>query len=265
MTVRTDFMPGEFCWIDLAAHNLKTAVAWYGELFGWSHFEMPSQPGAPPYAFFMKGENAVAGIGQMSDEMQAKGIPPIWNNYINSADCEATEARVVELGGTVTVPTQEIPGHGKLAFFLDPEGASFAAWESLPGKGQGVVTKEPGSLSWNELMTRDSAKAQQFYHDLIGWDFAPMPMDGIDYVVIKNDGEDAGGFMPMDGPHFEGVPAHWLVYFEVSDCDVAASKASETGGTVVVPPTAIPVGKFSVLKDPQGGVFSVIELTNAGC
>ncbi|MCP3914566.1 MAG: VOC family protein [bacterium] len=259
MPVRNDFAPGEFCWIDLAAHDSAAAQEWYGALFGWSHFSMETG-GGPPYAFFMNGDSTVGGVAQMADEMQAQGIPPMWNSYICTQDCAATEARVKEIGGTVTVPTMEVPGHGKLAFFLDPEGASFAAWQTTNVSGPGVMVQEPGSLSWNELMTRDSAKASKFYGELVGWDFAPMPMGDVNYTMIKNADKDAGGMMAMEGPHFEGIPAHWLVYFAVVDCDATAAKAGATGGKVNVPPTDIPVGKFSILSDPQGAVFGVITL-----
>ena len=266
MVVRNDFAPGEFCWVDLSAHDLEAAIAWYATLFDWSHTMMETPGGGPPYAFFQKGEAVIGGIGQMSDEMKAQGIPPMWNNYIATADCEATEAKVKEIGGTVTVPTMEIPGHGKLAFFLDPEGASIAAWQATGGDDSpGVLVNEPGSLCWTELMTRDSAKASKFYGELVGWEFASMPMGDIDYTMIKNAGKDAGGMMPMDGPQFEGVPAHWLTYFAVADCDDTAAKVLATGGKVNVPPTEIPVGKFSVMSDPQGAVFCVITLTDPQC
>ena len=263
MPARSDFAPGEFCWTDLSAHDLESAIAWYGALFGWSHMVMETPGGAPPYAFFQKGEAVVGGIGQMSDEMKAQGIPPTWNSYISSPDCAATEAKVKQIGGTVTVPTMEVPGHGKLAFFLDPEGASFAAWQATGDAGPGVLVGEPGGVCWNELMTRDAAKAKEFYSRLVGWDFAAMPMGDIEYTMVKNAGKDAAGMMPMQGPQFDGIPAHWMVYFAVADCDATAAKAGASGGKVLVPPTAIPVGKFSCLMDPQGGAFSVITLATA--
>ncbi len=265
MPVRNDFAPGEFCWVDLNSHELKSAVAWYGELFGWSHQVMETPGGGPPYAFFQKGDSVVGGVGEMTDEMKSMGIPPMWNSYISTSDCTATEAKVQELGGTVTVPTMEVPGHGKLAFFLDPEGASFAAWQNTNPEAPGMMVTDPGSLSWNELMTRDSSKAQEFYGKLAGWEFAPMPMGDIDYTIVKNGGKDAAGMMPMDGPQFEGIPAHWLVYFAVADCDEIANKAQQSGGRVNVPPTDIPIGKFAVLADPQGAVFAVVTVTNPDC
>ena len=264
MPVRDDFNAGEFCWIDLNAHDLAAATEWYGKIFGWTHQVMETPGGGPPYAFFMHGQNVVGGIGEMSPEMKAQGIPPMWNSYVASEDCTATEARVKELGGTVTVPTIEIPGHGKLAFFLDPEGASFAAWQNV-GDGPGVQVTDPVSLSWNELMTRDTSKAADFYGKLYGWDFAAMPMGDVEYVMIKNGGADAGGMMPMQGPMFDGIPAHWMVYFAVEDCDAAAATIAEAGGEIRVPPTQIPVGKFACAADPQGAGFSIITVTNQDC
>lgn len=263
MTVRNDFKPGEFCWIDLNAHDLDAAVRWYGDLFGWANMRMPGPPGAPPYAFFQKGEGTVGGVGQMSEEMKAQGIPPMWNTYVSTNDCEATEAGVEKHGGTVTVSTMEIPGHGKLMFFMDPGGASVAAWQSIGDDGRGVVVREHGSLGWNELMTRDMDQAKTFYGELFGWDFTPMPMDGVPYEVLRGHGTDLGGMMPLEGEKFEGVPPHWLVYFQVDDCNEIVEKVEATGGAVRVPVTEIPVGEFAVVADPQGAVFSVVRTTSS--
>ena len=58
------------------------------------------------------------------------------------------------------------------------------------------------------------------------------------------------------------IPPHWMIYF--ADCDAGAERATELGGQVKVPPTDIPkVGRFSVIQDPQGAVFSIIKLSTA--
>ena len=63
------------------------------------------------------------------------------------------------------------------------------------------------------------------------------------------------------GDAMADVPPHWLVYFAVEDCDGAVDKASATGGRVIVPPSNIPdIGRFSVVTDPQGAAFAVIQL-----
>ena len=260
MPIRNDFQPGEFCWIDLNAHDKAAAAEWYSNLFGWTAVDQPTPGGAPPYAFFMKSEVPAAAVGQMTDEMKAQGIPPCWNSYVAVADCEASEKKAAELGATVLFPTTEIPGHGKLCFLMDPENTSIAMWQQT-GAGDGVFVQEPGGLSWNELLCRDVAKAREFYGQLFGWTYLDMPMGEITYTMIKVGDKDAGGMMALEGPQFEGVPNHWAVYFDVADCESTATKVVETGGQVRVPPTAIQVGRFAVCGDPQGGTFSIIEKT----
>ena len=70
MPARNDFAPGEFCWIDLSAKDLESAGRWYSETFGWRLQMMETPGGGPPYGFFMKGDAAVAGIGELTPEMQ---------------------------------------------------------------------------------------------------------------------------------------------------------------------------------------------------
>jgi hypothetical protein len=56
------------------------------------------------------------------------------------------------------------------------------------------------------------------------------------------------------------VPPHWLVYFAVRDCGGQAALVQSLGGTIRVPPAdAREVGRFSVVADPQGATFAVIE------
>src|SRR4051812_5037615 len=72
------------------------------------------------------------------------------------------------------------------------------------------------------------------------------------------------GMVRMDEHWPAEVPAHWMIYFAVTDCDAAAVRAAELGGTVSVPPSDIPAGRFAVLGDPQGGFFSVIAPSGPG-
>lgn len=264
MPIQTSFQPGEFCWVDLSAHDMQAAIDFYGELFGWTA-DVQDTYGGPRYAMFMKNGAVVGGIGQMDDEMKGAGIPPMWNSYVATDDCEATEARARELGATVTVPTMEVPGKGKLAFFLDKEGASFATWQTTSDDGVPFLKGEHGSLSWNELMNRDMAGAKALYGGLFDWTFVAMPMGDVQYQMIKAGSADAGGMMAMDGEQFKGVPAHWLVYFQVDDGAAGVAAAEQAGATVMVPLTDIPVGNFSVLSDPQGAVFCLIQLTSQDC
>jgi hypothetical protein len=58
--------------------------------------------------------------------------------------------------------------------------------------------------------------------------------------------------IPDDQPD---TPPHWSVTFAVDDADATASKASELGGTVIVPPFDAPWVRMTVISDPQGATF----------
>ena len=113
-------------------------------------------------------------------------------------------------------------------------------------------------FSWNELMTSDVEGAKTFYTRLFGWVTEDMQMEVGNYTVIKTDGEEIGGMMVMP-PEAKGIPPHWGAYVTVDDVDAIAGKAKELGGEVLVIPTDIPeVGRFAVIRDPQGAALAVI-------
>jgi predicted enzyme related to lactoylglutathione lyase len=81
------------------------------------------------------------------------------------------------------------------------------------------------------------------------------------YTEWINDGQPIGGMMEIM-PEMGPVPPNWLPYFMVENCDATAEKAKASGGHLFMPPTDIPtVGKFSVIRDPQGEVFAIIKLS----
>jgi len=115
-----------------------------------------------------------------------------------------------------------------------------------------------GMFSWSELITKDAEAAKQFYAQVFGWEYTEFPMEGMSYSVIKANGQEIGGIMPVP-PQAAGTPPHWGVYVTVDDVDASAKKAEKLGAAVIVPPTDIPdVGRFCVFRDPQGAVLSMI-------
>lgn len=246
---------GMFCWADLSAKDVEAAKRWYSEVFGW---EMtPSDPNMH-YSMALQDGKMVAGFGQLPEEMQKQGVPPMWSSYAWTEDCAKVEAAAVEQGAEVIFPTMAVGEAGSMAFLKDPTGAVFGLWQ--PGQHRGAqLMGEPNSVCWNELMTRDLDKAKHFYGKVLGWTYKAMPMGDFDYTIIKVGERDAGGMMPMTGPEWEGVPSHWMIYFAVADTDETCRKIEAAGGKICVPPTDIPVGRFAVVNDPQGATFSVIK------
>lgn len=253
---KTEYAPGTPCWVDLGTSDMEGAKAFYGGLFGWTA-QTSDDPDTGGYTMFLLDGAPAAGV--MS--LMAPEQPVAWSTYISVPDADATAKKIGEAGGTVLVEPMAVTDVGRMAFFSDPTGAAFGIWQAGTFQGAGVVN-EPGSLCWNELATRDAAAAKVFYPEVFGWGMQTSPMgEGMEYTEWQLDGKDVGGLMQMDDKNFPPeVPPHWAVYFATADCQASVDKVGMLGGSVVVPPTPIPVGVFAVCQDPQGGFFSLVQL-----
>lgn len=115
----------------------------------------------------------------------------------------------------------------------------------------------PGAASWTELQTSDLPAATSFYHSVFGWEIQTMPMSSGEYAVATVAGEPGAGMMQRPQ---EDIPVHWGVYFTVTDAAATVSTARNLGAEVLMDPFVAPeVGTMAVLKDPQGGVFSIMQ------
>jgi len=255
MPERTSYTQGTPNWVDLQTSDQDAAKAFYAGLFGWTYDDQP-MPQGPVYSMALLGGHPVAAIAPQSPEMAAAGVPPMWNTYIAVDSVDEAAGKVEAAGGKVAMAPFDIMDAGRMAFVMDPAGAPVALWQAGQHIGATLVN-EPGTLTWNELITADPG-AFKFYSDVLGLSTSTMDMGagGGEYTMFEVGGQPVGGSMPPQAP---GVPNHWHVYFAVDDADATAAKAAELGGTVIMPPFDTPVGRIAVLGDPQGAVFSVIK------
>jgi uncharacterized protein len=246
---RTSYEPGVPSWVDLGADVAK-AEAFYGGLFGWKAEATGTEEETGGYKQFVyKGKN-VAGLGP-----QQNPGPPYWSTYIATTDADAVAENVKAAGGMVLVEPMDVMDVGRMAVFADPTGAVFSVWQAGAHPGAGLVN-EPGSFCWSELATRDLDTAKAFYTQVFGWGVGGVP----EYVEFQVDGRTIAGMMPMPDMVPDEVPPYWGVYFAVDDCEAATAKAVGLGGTHIVGPMDVEVGRFSVLTDDQGATFAVIKL-----
>jgi len=111
-----------------------------------------------------------------------------------------------------------------------------------------------GRFHWNELMTRDVARAKKFYADTLGWTYDAMPMpSGGSYTIAMAAGKPAGGIFDISGAEYNGVPESWIPYIAVDDVDARVKKATAAGAKVMKPAFDVPnVGRIVVLLQPGG-------------
>jgi predicted enzyme related to lactoylglutathione lyase len=255
MPDRTQYAPGTPSWVDLQTSDQAGAKTFYTALFGWNYDDQPVGDDAV-YSMATKNGKHVAAIAPLPME----GVPPHWNTYVTVADADATTAQVPGAGGTAMGDPFDVMDAGRMAIISDPTGAMLCIWQPKDHIGAYLVN-EPGTLSWNELMTPDVDAALAFYEKVFGWKGNRVDMPGMEYTELKLGDRSIGGAMK---PPMPGMPAAWGVYFAVDDCDKAAEIAAAKGGSVMQPPTDIPPGRFAVLVDPAGAFFNVIQLAEPG-
>jgi hypothetical protein len=232
--------------------------AFYEGLFGWSHHDEPTDVG-PPYRMFTVDGEDVAGAGPLPPDMEAAGIPSMWNTYIIADDVDAIAARATELGAQVTMDAMDVMESGRMLGIMDPTGAAVFFWQPRAHVGAGVYGVH-GSLVWNDLNTRDLVGAADFYEALLGWQVDRSGASDPTYWGITVDGDREGGLMLIGDQFPPEMPANWLVYFAADDARAITERARELGGTVEMEPMEIPVAVFSVLSDPAGAVFAVMQM-----
>jgi predicted enzyme related to lactoylglutathione lyase len=251
------YPPGTPCWVDLSSPDLPGSKAFYGELFGWESTEGSPETGG--YCMFQKQAKNVAGLGPIMGEDQ----PPAWMTYIAVENADATAAKITAGGGTLVVAPMDVLDAGRMAVFIDPTGAALALWEPNAHIGADLAN-ESGAFTWNELQTRDTDAAKAFFGSVFGWGADTRQDGGMVYTEWKRGGDSVGGMMDMPAEVPPQIPAYWLVYFALDDCDASVAKATNLGGAALVAPMDIEPGRFAVLSDPTGAVFGVITMKPAG-
>jgi len=76
----------------------------------------------------------------------------------------------------------------------------------------------------------------------------------MNYMMVDTGGQPGGGINIVDTMK----PSGTVLYVEVEDIEAKLAKASQLGGKVIAPKTAIPgIGFFGMFEDPDGNTMGV--------
>jgi predicted enzyme related to lactoylglutathione lyase len=254
----TQHAPGMFCWFELGTSDTDAAKKFYGQLFGWTANDMPAGPDMI-YTMLQIDGKEIGAMYSLSEAHKSQGVPPNWLTYVSVASADESAAKSKELGGTVVMEPFDVLDAGRMALLQDPTGATFAIWQANQSIGA-RLKDELNSFCWSELATRDTTRATEFYTSLFGWD-TKVSEGPMAYTEFINNGTPIGGMLSISAD-WGDVPANWMGYISVDDCDSTADKAKTLGAEIKSPPMDIPhAGRFAVIQDPQGAVFAIIKLT----
>ena len=125
------------------------------------------------------------------------------------------------------------------------------------------MSDKHGAFVWYELMTTDTAAANEFYKDVVGWTSKDTSIPGAQYTSFFVGERPVAGLMSTEmtaSESGETSPPAWIGYVGVDDVDAAAAKVTELGGTIYRQPDDIPsVGRFAVAGDPHGAAFCLFK------
>ncbi|MGW2405025.1 VOC family protein [Streptomyces sp. NPDC001739] len=119
-----------------------------------------------------------------------------------------------------------------------------------------ITEPTPGAPCWVELGTSDVDAAKVYYREVFGWraetDLRP---EAGGYTVFLLGAAPVAAVTPLYAP---GQPTAWTVSFATRDADALAAAVTEAGGRQVMAPMDVfQQGRFAVLADPEGALFSV--------
>jgi hypothetical protein len=246
---------GRFIWHELVTTDPEAAATFYSKVVPWK----TQDSGLPSYTLWMAGKTQIGGLTGLPES--GAGTPPHWIIYIATPDVDATVVDAESLGGKVVKEPTDIPNMGRFAVMTDPQGATFAVYTppGPPPEGSEGAKPGPGEFTWHELATTDAEAALEFYTELFGWEKGEgHDMGGMGtYHLINHQGAQVGGVYNLQGA---ATPAHWLSYVQVPDCSKATDVAKGAGARVLNGPMEVPGGSWiTMLEDPQGGSFAVVE------
>lgn len=115
-----------------------------------------------------------------------------------------------------------------------------------------------------EIHAADPARAEAFYKDVFGWEFAKW--DGpANYWLVRTGRDTAGidggmverkGEIPPDGAPVNG----YVCTVGVASLETYLKRAIEHGATLAVPKMATPgVGWLAYVKDTEGNLLGIME------
>jgi predicted enzyme related to lactoylglutathione lyase len=236
-------------WHDLVSTDLEGAKRFYGGLFGWTFRDFETRRGRYTVAS-LDGE-PVAGILQPRDGSLENRSQWVTYFSVDSVDgaAQAAEGR----GAQVALRPADLPGRGRAALLVDPEGALFAL---IRPTGGDPPAREPpaGAWLWVELWSRSPEAAGRFYAGLFDLQPQAFEVAGTPYDVLGRGEYSYAGVIEL----VDDVQPNWLAIVRVNDAEAIATRAAALGGRVVLSPSeAAPPGSAAIVADPSGAAVGV--------
>jgi predicted enzyme related to lactoylglutathione lyase len=122
------------------------------------------------------------------------------------------------------------------------------------------MTTNHGHFMWYELLTTDTASAEGFYHQVLGWDARDASTRDFAYRLLSAGTGPVSGLMALPPEaRASGATPRWVGYVAVDDVDAVVDRLKGLGGSVYVPPTDSNIGRVSIVADPQSATLGLVQ------
>jgi predicted enzyme related to lactoylglutathione lyase len=241
--------PGAFVWHDLVTSDPRACRAFYGGLFGWT-FE--AGDGVDPGYTIIRHDGRP--IGGMVVRAGKEDAAAQWLAYVAVADVDQAALAFQQAGGRIFRGPLNARKDLRVAVVVDAQGAPLG----LASRGPLLEEHGPPALHhwlWMEYVARDADAALRFYGTALGFRHElHEAREGFSYYLLTTDRPHAGLFRSP----WQREQSAWLPYVRVTDAAAMAARATELGGTVVLPPKpTVRNGSLAIVLDPTGAPLAL--------
>lgn len=121
---------------------------------------------------------------------------------------------------------------------------------------------QQGTIISADLTVNQAEEVRDFYKQVIGWEHSDVSMGAYnDYMMTTKEGVPVAGVCHQAGSN-AGLPAVWLVYFQVADLEKSLETCRRLGGKVLREPEPgeSACGKFAVIEYPAGAICALTQI-----
>ncbi len=247
---------GKIVFAELVTPDIATAKLFYGKVFDWKFNDVQFGRGR-----FAQATRNGAPVAELAQRPPPPGLPQrfAWLTFIAVGNVDVEAAMVVKGGGKILYPPHAITSFGREAVLQDPQGAVFAIVDSSSGDPPDTLAKT-GTWIWSSLTTSNPDLGAAFYQDVFGYDVFEVPEapKGQHFLLASGNYARASvNALPSSRPD---VHPRWIDYVRVDDVEAVAAMVQALGGQVLVPPHMDRHGgKLSIVADPMGAAFGLME------
>ena len=156
-----DVPVGDFSWHELVTTDWKSAWEFYRALFGWEHeSSLDMGPDLGTYFMFKRpgGKRALGGMYNKSASLPA---PAHWLPYARVTSADKAAAAAQAAGGQVIHGPADVPGGGRIAMMIDPQGAAFAVHATGAAAAKPKAAKQKAKAKPQAKAKRARPKAKR--------------------------------------------------------------------------------------------------------